>query len=110
MTLASGLPYGRHTAVVTLKSTGRAMTIGGLVAWDEGRTARPTRFGGVGKVGDAVTMHLARPGVPTITATPADATSTAPPYVTSRTRSGFTLAGTAGALVEWAAESDRAAW
>jgi lysophospholipase L1-like esterase len=108
--LVAGLPYGRHTAVVTLKSPSRALEVSALTVYDETRLERPTRVRGVAKVGETVALHQPLPTVPSVRLSAADSTSTAPPYPSATTASGFTANGTAAALVEWEAEAARSAW
>lgn len=108
VTMASGLKYGRHSVVITTMAA--ATRFGGVYSFDESRTARPQLQRALARVGDAVTFPIAYTDRPYVSVAPADGTSTVPPIATAQTASGFTVAGTAGALVTWEAEGETVAY
>lgn len=108
--VVSGLSYGRHTVVIRQASAGRSLQISHFFAFDETRTARPTRLAGLAVVGDVVDFGNSLPAVPAVQLGADDSTSTAPGYPTSISVAGFTVNGTSAARHAWTAESGRHAF
>lgn len=105
--VTSGLDYGRHTCKVKLNEAGRSIDFGGAFTIDERHYQRLTRQSGVAYVGEAIVYPVAYANRPLLTITQNDgiwAGLDPPPYATSPTATGFTVAGSTGACVTWQAE------
>lgn len=109
-TVESGIPYGRHTTVIRLNQTGRALDVSAMTAYDERRTERPTSLRGLTRSAAAVKFPAALSAKPVVRLTPDDATSTAPPYPSAVTTTGFTANGTASARHLYEVEAGRVAY
>lgn len=108
--IVSGLSYGRHIVVLRLASASRSLGVSHFFAYDETRTQRPTRMGGLAVVAEAVDFGNSLPAAPFVLHSPDDATSTSPASVTAATTSGLTFAGTASSRHRWMAETTRMAY
>ena len=109
-TIVSGLPYGQHTAKVTLNQAGRALSLGALFAYDETRTERPATLDGITVAGETITHPQPLPAPPAATITPADATSALPPYPATNTAAQLTVQGTAASRHTYRLDTGRMAW
>ena len=108
-TIVKGLPYGRHTVRVAIGAS-TTLRVSAFFAFDETRTQRPSSLAGVAVTGESVKHPIALPTVPAVQITPADATSTVPPYPSVNTTASLTVGGTASAKHAWRLETGRLAY